>query len=45
MNILIVHNYYQQRGGEDAVFETEKEELKKIGHNIIEYTRHNKVFI
>ncbi len=42
MNILIIHNYYKQRGGEDAVFEIESEALEKLGHKIIRYIRHNK---
>lgn len=29
MRILIIHNYYQHRGGEDVVFEQEVDELKK----------------
>ncbi len=41
MNILVIHNYYKDRGGEDAVFENEVRELKRIGHNVLVYTRHN----
>lgn len=41
MNILLIHNYYQIRGGEDAVFEDEKRALKEAGHSVVEYTRHN----
>lgn len=42
MNILLIHNYYQKRGGEDAVFEDEARALKAAGHTVIEYTRHNR---
>lgn len=37
MNILQVHNYYQIRGGEDAVVEAEREMLAKRGHNVTTY--------
>lgn len=41
MNILLVHNYYQIRGGEDAVFENEKQLLLSHGHQVFTYTRNN----
>ncbi len=34
MKILLVHNYYQVRGGEDAVFENEKAMLEGQGHSV-----------
>ncbi|MEO5602398.1 MAG: glycosyltransferase family 4 protein [Cyclobacteriaceae bacterium] len=34
MKILLVHNRYQQYGGEDATFDSEKELLKKYGHAV-----------
>ena len=34
MSILIVHNYYQERGGEDNVFENEYKILKSAGLKI-----------
>ncbi|MBL6448103.1 glycosyltransferase family 4 protein [Fulvivirga sp. 29W222] len=34
MNILLIHNYYQQTGGEDYVFEAEGELLSAHGHNV-----------
>ena len=40
-NILLIHNYYKIRGGEDVVFEQEAEALEKRGHKVIKYTRHN----
>ena len=39
--MLIVHNYYQQPGGEDQVFATEGTILEQYGHTVIRYTRHN----
>ncbi len=34
MRILLIHNRYQQRGGEDVVFESEGELLEKHGHEV-----------
>ncbi|MGC2224049.1 MAG: glycosyltransferase family 4 protein [Methylocella sp.] len=34
MRILIAHNRYQQRGGEDVVVENETLLLRKLGHNV-----------
>jgi glycosyltransferase involved in cell wall biosynthesis len=41
MKILIVHNYYQQPGGEDKVVSSEAELLEKNGHKILRYEIHN----
>jgi len=41
MKILIVHNSYQQPGGEDVVFEQERQMLKRAGHEVLVYTRSN----
>ncbi|MBI3609166.1 MAG: glycosyltransferase [Nitrospirae bacterium] len=41
MKILLVHNAYQQRGGEDAVFAAEAQLLAAQGHGIVQYHRHN----
>lgn len=41
MKILLIHNYYQQPGGEDAVFEQEIQLLQSAGHTVIEYKRSN----
>ena len=40
-NILVVHNAYQQRGGEDAVVEAEIDLLRSRGHAVAEYRRSN----
>lgn len=39
--LLLVHNYYQQPGGEDYVVAAEAELLKEYGHQVIQYTLHN----
>jgi glycosyltransferase involved in cell wall biosynthesis len=41
MKILAVHNYYQQRGGEDQCFEDMVDVLQKNGHHVVLHTRHN----
>jgi len=41
MKVLLCHNFYQRRGGEDQVFEDESWLLRSRGHEVIEYTRHN----
>jgi glycosyltransferase involved in cell wall biosynthesis len=41
MKIVLVHNTYQQPGGEDTVFRNERDLLKSAGHEIVEYQRSN----
>lgn len=41
MKIFLIHNYYQQFGGEDHVFAAESCLLEKHGHRIFHYTVHN----
>jgi glycosyltransferase involved in cell wall biosynthesis len=41
MNILLVHNAYQQWGGEDTVFEQELAMLRDAGHRVATYRRSN----
>src|SRR4029078_1109886 len=41
MRILLCHNYYQQRGGEDESFEAEASLLEARGHDVVRYTVHN----
>ena len=41
MHILLVHNYYQQPGGEDDVFQAECDLLRSHGHEVGTFTRHN----
>ena len=39
--VLLVHNRYEQRGGEDAVVDAEAELLRHHGHQVERYERHN----
>ncbi|HUO17207.1 MAG TPA: glycosyltransferase [Verrucomicrobiae bacterium] len=41
MKIIIVHNHYQQPGGEDVVFQQETALLRSKGHEVVVYTRNN----
>jgi glycosyltransferase involved in cell wall biosynthesis len=41
MNVLLVHNFYQQPGGEDQVFAEEAALLEKQGHTIGRFTMDN----
>ncbi|NQV61931.1 MAG: glycosyltransferase family 4 protein [Alphaproteobacteria bacterium] len=39
--ILIVHNYYKERGGEDPAFEREAGMLEKHGHTVVRHVVRN----
>jgi len=41
MKILVIHNTYQHRGGEDSVVEAEISLLRSHGHEVATYFRHN----
>ena len=41
MKILVVHNSYQQHGGEDVARDAEARLLRRAGHAVIEYSRSN----
>ncbi len=41
MKILLCHNYYQQRGGEDESFHAEAALLEAYGHEVYKFTLHN----
>ena len=41
MRILLVHESYQQPGGEDAVAAAEAAQLELHGHTVLRYFRHN----
>ena len=41
MRILLAHNRYKQKGGEDVVFDTERTLLEQAGHEITVYERDN----
>jgi len=44
MRIVICHNDFRERGGEDQVFEDELELLKSKGHDVATFVRHNSDF-
>lgn len=41
MKILVSHNAYQMRGGEDEVVDAEISLLRSYGHEVLAYRRHN----
>jgi glycosyltransferase involved in cell wall biosynthesis len=41
MKVLLVHNEYQQPGGEDIVFRLEHQLLSSFGHQVVTYRRTN----
>lgn len=41
LRVLLVHNFYQQPGGEDEVFTRERELLESFRHPVCVYTRRN----
>jgi glycosyltransferase involved in cell wall biosynthesis len=41
LKVLLVHNFYQQSGGEDVVFAAEGNLLREKGHDVIEFIEHN----
>jgi glycosyltransferase involved in cell wall biosynthesis len=41
MKVVLVHNAYQQPGGEDVVFQRERDLLRAAGEEVLEYRRFN----
>jgi glycosyltransferase involved in cell wall biosynthesis len=41
MRIIVVHNHYQLRGGEDESYQAETSMLCEAGHDVIRFTEHN----
>lgn len=41
MKVLLVHNHYQQFGGEDSVVRAEQELLERHGDEVLLYSRHS----
>ena len=41
MKIILVHCHYQRMGGEDVVFDLERELLQSAGHQVVVYRRSN----
>lgn len=42
MKVLVVHNFYQHPGGEDESFAAEVAMLKEYGHEVLQFTVHNR---
>lgn len=42
MRVLLVHNFYQMAGGEDAVFRDEAQLLRDHGHDVFTWRVHNR---
>ena len=42
MRVLVVHNYYRQAGGEDAVFAAESRLLRDRSQEVVEYAEQNR---
>ena len=42
MRVVLVHNYYQQPGGEDTVFGAEIALLQRNGHEVVKYIEDNR---
>ncbi len=41
LSVLVIHNQYQQPGGEDAVVRAEMEMLRSAGHRVVPFIRSN----
>lgn len=41
LRVAMLHNYYRESGGEDAVFHAEVELLRSYGHEVLPYTASN----
>ena len=41
MNVLLIHNFYQQPGGEDRVFSRRGDLLEEHGHEVTRFSIHN----
>ena len=41
VKVLVVHNWYQQPGGEDQIFSDETALLEARGHQVLRYSTHN----
>lgn len=42
MRVVLAHNRYEQRGGEDVVFAAEAALLRRFGHEVIEFVKDNR---
>ncbi len=41
LSVLVIHNQYQQPGGEDVVVQAEVDLLRRAGHRVIQFTQNN----
>ena len=41
MKIIVAHNFYQQPGGEDVVYQAEVDLLRQFGHDVVPFQIHN----
>ena len=41
LSVLVIHNQYQQPGGEDAIVRAEVELLRRQGHRVVQHLRDN----
>src|SRR5664279_4141109 len=42
LSVLVVHNQYQQPGGEDVVVRAEVDLLRRAGHRVLQFTQNNR---
>ncbi len=41
LSVLVIHNQYQQPGGEDVVVQAEMDLLRRAGHRVLQFTQNN----
>ena len=41
LSVLVIHNQYQQPGGEDIVVQAEVDLLRRNGHRVLQFTQNN----
>jgi glycosyltransferase involved in cell wall biosynthesis len=41
LSVLVIHNQYQQPGGEDVVVRAEVDLLRRAGHRVLQFTQNN----
>ena len=41
LSVLVIHNQYQQAGGEDVVVRAEVDLLQRAGHRVLQFTQNN----
>src|ERR1700757_4722343 len=42
IRVLLAHNFYIERGGEDCVLQAERELLTNVGHEVVTFYRHSR---